>query len=123
MPMFAAMSLCACATIDGLYEPACVAYEGDVIELLDSRFTWRRFTDERKVGEHGELVEPFPDYPKTGHYNYHDSQLDLIADSGDVVAVFYLQDDVAGKYMLTSAENKEFVHDRSVPECALLRAE
>lgn len=123
LSVFVAMSLCACSSIEGLYVPACVAYEGQEIELAGNRFTWRRFTDERKVNEHGELVNAFPGFPKTGHYSHHDSQLDLVTDGKNSSVSFYLQDDPQGKYLLTSAENEQYQHDGSMPECALRRAE
>ena len=55
----AVMFLSSCSSIDGRYRPACIAYEGDEIEFSESRFIWRRFTDELKVDENGELIEPF----------------------------------------------------------------
>lgn len=99
-----------------------MAYEGDEIEFVDGRFTWRRFTDQRQVDESGELVDLFPSYPKTGRYTYHDAQLDLMLDGGASLVSFYVQDDTQGKYMLTMDENRQFEHDGKMPECALRRA-
>lgn len=98
-----------------------MAYEGDEIELEDSRFTWRRFTDQRHIDENGEPVDAFPGFPKTGRYVYHDAQLDLIPDDGQAMVSFYIQNESRSKYLLTTTENAQFEHDRIMPECALRR--
>ena len=100
-----------------------MAYEGSEIELSDGRFTWRRFTDERKLDAHGEPVDAFPGFPKTGRYSIHDSQVDLTDDDGESVVSFYLYDDAQGKYLLSSAENRQYEVGGGIPECALRRAE
>lgn len=123
LSVLVAISLCACSSIDGLYAPACIAYEGSEIELSGNRFTWRRFTDERKLDEHGEPVDAFPGFPKTGQYRFHNSQVDLIPDDGQSSVSFYLYDDAQGKYMLSNAENKQYQSDGGMPECALRRVE
>ena len=119
--IFVAALLCGCSSVDGLYTPACMAYEGDEIELEDSRFTWRRFTDQRHIDENGEPVDAFPGFPKTGRYVYHDAQLDLIPDDGQAMVSFYIQNESRSKYLLTTTENAQFEHDRIMPECALRR--
>ena len=122
LPVIVVLFLCGCSSIDGVYTPACMAYEGDEIELVDGRFTWRRFTDQRQVDEQGELVDPFPGYPKTGRYVYHDAQLDLKPDGGASLVSFYVQQNTQGMYMLTTDENRQFKDDGRMPECALRRA-
>src|SRR5210317_1448403 len=43
---------CAADTnIAGTYEPSCIAFEGNTIELSDNRFTWDKFTDEVRIEE------------------------------------------------------------------------
>ncbi|RZV33879.1 MAG: hypothetical protein EX272_14010 [Chromatiales bacterium] len=114
--------LCACSSIDGLYAPACVAYEGDEIELIEGRFTWRRFTDERRVDEQGQPIDPFPGYPKQGIYEYRDPVLILTPDSDSENVGFFLMDEKSGVFLLTGAEKQRYDIDGQVPECALRRA-
>ena len=96
LPVFVVVFLCGCSSIDGIYTPACMAYEGDEIELVDGRFTWRRFTDQRLVDENGELVDPFPGYPKNGRFVLGDAQLDLMPDGGASLVSFHVHDDTQG---------------------------
>jgi len=114
--------LCACSSIDGLYAPACVAYEGDEIELVEGRFTWRRFTDQRRVDDQGQPIEPFPDYPKSGAYEYRDPVIILTPDSSSENTGFFLLDEKRGVYLLTGAEKQRYDIDGEIPECALRRA-
>jgi len=123
LSVLVATSLCACTSIDGMYAPACTAFEGSEIELHDDRFTWRRFTDERKLDEHGEPVDAFPGFPKTGRYSIHDSQVDLHPDDSPSTVSFYVYDDANGTYMLSGAENLQYEKDGGIPECALRRVE
>ena len=112
----------ACSSIDGLYAPACVAYEGDEIQLLEGRFTWRRFTDERKVDEQGQPVDPFPGYPKQGSYEYRDPVVILSPDSDPENAGFFLLEEKRGVFLLTGAEKQRYDIDGQIPECALQRS-
>ena len=70
-----------CAAYEGVYEPACIAYEGDRIELRNGKFYWEKFTDERKVDASRKLIQPCPDYPKQGSYDTFDNRIELLADS------------------------------------------
>lgn len=122
MTVFVGAILCGCSSIDGLYAPACVAYEGDEIELIEGRFTWRRFTDERRVDAQGQPVDPFPGYPKQGAYEYRDPVLILTPDSDSENVGFFLMDEKSGVYLLTGAEKQRYDIDGRIPECALRRA-
>ena len=114
--------LSGCATIDGVYEPACIAYEGDRIELRNGRFEWDRFTDEHRVDADGNLIDAFPDYPKSGQYKIDDGRLTFLTDSGNGVADWFLVEHLGQYYLLTSSQHEAFVNQSDIPECALLRA-
>lgn len=113
----------ACSNIDGLYVPACIAFEGDEIELSGGRYEWRHFTDEVQIPERRDPTQSVPEYPKAGHYEYEAPTLQFFSDEGLLIASFYQQDDADGKYLLTSEENGEFRESGDVPECALRRVE
>ena len=121
MPALIAVFLCSCTTVDGLYTPSCVAYEGSEIELSADRFTWRRFTDERKLDEHGQPLESFPDFPKTGRYESHGSRIDLIPEDGSPAVRFHVKVESKDTYLLTDAEADGLRSGGEMPECALRR--
>ena len=122
--LFAFLGLCSgCATspnIAGRYSPSCVAYEGNTIELTDSRFTWDKFTDEVTVDDAGNTVEPFPGFPVRGTYAREDDVLRLTTDVGELAAELYLVHRPDQVYLLTEAEFAAWQQDGAVPECALL---
>ncbi len=122
MTLFMCVILCGCSSIEGLYVPACTAYEGDEIQLTEGRFTWRRFTDQRTVDAQGQLVDPFPGYPKSGIYEYNEPVLILTPDSDSGNTGFFLLDEKRGVYLLTGAEKQRYDIDGEIPECALRRA-
>ena len=122
LSVFLAVVLCGCSSIDGLYAPACMAYEGDEIELADGRFTWRRFTDQRTLDERGELLDPFPAYPISGSYEHRDPILTLVPDEEKESASFYLRRDKRGVFLLTGEQNQQYIRDGEFPECALRQA-
>ncbi len=113
--------LCGCTSIEGIYAPDCIAYEGDEIELHEGRFTWRRFTDQRTLDEQGHLVDPFPGYPRSGAYEYRDSVLVLTSDSDAAKTEFFLLEEKSGEYLLTASEKQRYDADDRIPECALRR--
>lgn len=121
MILFVGVILCGCSSIEGLYVPACTAYEGDEIQLVEGRFTWRRFTDERMLDEQGQPVDPFPAYPKSGVYEYSEPVLILTPDGDSENTGFFLLDEKRGVYLLTGAEKQRYDIDGEIPECALRR--
>ena len=122
MTLFMGVILCGCSSIEGLYLPACTAYEGDEIQLTEGRFTWRRFTDQRTVDAQGQLVDPFPGYPKSGIYEYNDPVLILTPDSDSENVGFFLMEEKSGVFLLTGAEKQRYDIDGQIPECALRQA-
>ena len=114
-----ALLVTACASHEGLYEPACIAYEGSRIDLKDGRFEWRRFTDERVVDEDGTIVNPFPGFPKSGTYRMDAGRLQLVTDAGlrleDWFAVLHEKQ----HYLLTARQHDAFLKSGELPGCAL----
>ena len=93
------VSLAACATYDGVYEPACIAYEGDTLVLDAGRFEWRRFTDERVVDKDGEVVAPFPGFPRSGTFGATNGRLELVTDGNDRLQDWFVVDSNAQRYL------------------------
>ena len=56
--LFAA-AVTGCASIDGVYQPDCVAFEGDVVTLKSGGFVWERFTDAVEIDADGKRIDPF----------------------------------------------------------------
>lgn len=111
--------LASCATHEGQYEPDCIAFEGDKIVLRDGRFEWHRFTDERKVDSEGNIVEPFPGFPKTGTYTISKKRLKLSSSDGTELDDRFIVVHAGEQYLLTSAQHNTFVDKTAMPTCAL----
>ena len=111
--------LAACANHEGLYEPACIAYEGDRIELRAGRFEWQRFTDQRSVNGDGNIIEPFPNFPKTGKYTLAAGKMTLVTNDGVRLNDWYLVEHVGQYYLLTSEQHDAYRGTEVLPDCAL----
>ena len=112
-----------CATdsgVTGTYAPSCVAFEGSTIELSDNRFTWDKFTDEVRVDDDGNTVDPFPGFPVEGVYTVEDDVVRLVTDVGELAAELHLVQRPGQVYLLTGAEFRAWRQDGTVPDCALL---
>lgn len=113
------MSLFACANQEGVYEPSCVAYEGDMLALKGGRFEWRRFTDERKVSASGDVETPFPDFPKAGTYRVSKGRVELTTDDQVRLQDWFIVDSAGEHYLLDAGQHNAFLAGGVVPECAL----
>ena len=111
--------LTACASHEGVYEPACIAYEGDRIELKDGRFEWHRFTDERVVDKDDTIVNPFPDFPKSGSYRIASGRLELITDKDLRLDDWFVVEREKQHYLLTAGQHDTYVQSGKLPDCAL----
>jgi len=111
--------LAACASHDGLYEPACIAYAGDRIELKGGRFEWHKFTDERVVDKDGIIVKPFPEFPKSGTYRIASGRLQLITDKGPSLDDWFVVVRAKQHYLLTAGQHATFLKSDKLPDCAL----
>ena len=109
----------ACAQQPVVFEPACVAYSGDRITVTGSRFEWDRFTDVRRVGEDGEIIDPFPNFPRTGQVRSSDGRIVLVADDGQELGRFVEYLDGGRRLWLTDDETRELQSGNGVPECVL----
>jgi hypothetical protein len=112
-------ALLACASHDGLYEPACAAYEGDTLVLSGGRFEWQRFTDERVVDESGNSVTRFPGFPKTGTYRFSGQRLELLGDDGVRLQGWFAVTLDGQHYLLDTGQHNAYLDSGAVPECAL----
>ncbi len=111
--------MAACASHDGLYEPACIAYAGDRIELKDGRFEWHKFTDERVVDKDGIIVKPFPEFPKSGTYRITSGRLQLTTDKDLRLDDWFVVVHAKQRYLLNGAQHDTFVQSAKPPDCAL----
>ncbi|MDH3587066.1 MAG: hypothetical protein OEQ30_08250 [Gammaproteobacteria bacterium] len=112
---------CAADTnIAGTYEPSCIAFEGNTIELSDNRFTWDKFTDEVTVDNDGNKIDPFPGFPVRGTYVVEDDVVRLVTDVGELAGEMHLVRRPDQVYLLTGAEFESWQRDKAVPTCALL---
>ena len=115
--------LSGCSAYEGVYEPACIAFQGDHVTLADGRFVWDRFTDQVRVDEHGEVVDPFPNYPKAGRYELDDNRIELITDDGVYLDDHFFAERRDSLYLLTYDEYQAFLRDERVPGCGLKRSD
>ena len=113
--------LSACATSDGTYSPACIAFAGDTIELSNHRFSWDKFTDQVIVDENGEMVDQFPEYPRRGAFRVDGQRLVLTSDAREELDVMYLVTEGERTYLLTSEQRDEQQKSGNTPTCALVK--
>ena len=106
--------------IVGTYQPSCVAFEGNTIELAEGRFTWDKFTDQVSVDETGNEIDPFPGFPVRGTYLVEDDMVRLTTDVGDLAGEMHLVRRPGQVYLLTAEEFGSWQRDGEVPGCALL---
>ena len=116
-----ALPISACASIEGVYLPACEAYAGSEIRLVDGRFHWSKFTDQVEVDDDGNTVDPFPGFPLKGDYWVDGKTVTLTPDSGQPVETLYLFGRSGELCLLTSRENAEIEAGGERPKCALQR--
>lgn len=123
IPLFLMLvMLVACASYEGLYEPACIAYEGDRIELRSGRFEWQRFTDERRIDAAGNVIEPFPDFPKTGTYTHETGRLTFVSSDNIRLGDWFLVDRDGQYYLLSDSQYQKYVAAAEFPPCPLKKS-
>lgn len=113
--------LAGCASHEGEYSPGCIAYAGSTISLDDSRFVWERFTDQVRVDEHGQVVDPFPGYPKRGTYTIDGQTVYLASNGGQALDRLYLHERDGTYLLLTADENASWQQTGNYPDCVLTR--
>lgn len=116
----AAAGLAACKSVEGVYLPDCVAYAGDSIELRDGRFEWDKFSDEVIVGDNGEVVDQFPQYPLSGSYRVDAGAVEFSADNGTALPGMHLVTMENRLFLLTETQAKAWRERSEWPACALV---
>ena len=117
-----AASLAACASIDGVYRPDCVAFEGDVVTLKSGEFVWERFTDAVEIDALGKRIDPFPDYPIQGRYSRNGNRLDLVTNDGrSLEPMFTYGGRAAPAYLLTAEQYRTQTEGGQHDACVLMR--
>lgn len=112
--------LSACNEDEGVFLPDCIAYAGDSIELADGRFEWDKFTDAVEVDASGNVVDPFPDYPRAGTYRRDGESVIMMGEDGNVLARMALVAYDGRPYLLTADEHAAWRATREMPNCALV---
>jgi len=111
--------LAGCQSIEGRYEPACEAYAGSRIQLTDSAYNWERFTDAIRIGDDGQPVDPFPDFPKRGSYERAGRTISLNDADGSSIAEFFLHEHNGVPHLLDAEQHAAVEGGGDFPECAL----
>ena len=115
----ACSSIAACGSLEGTFEPACMAFEGDRVVFAGGRFEWHRFTDERRIDDSGNVIDPFPGYPLTGRYKMRKSVVEFVVAEGtrpDNMVLFETETDV---YLLSVEQNAAAIAGEGLPTCPL----
>ncbi len=119
------LSIClvlgACASQDGLYEPRCIAYEGDRVSLSEERFEWHKFTDQREIDKQGEIIDPFPGYPKAGTFENHAGRIAFHPDDGSIIADHFVVEYLDEWFLMPQTEHQQFLIENEISSCALRR--
>ncbi len=121
MATLAGALLAGCAAGGGVYEPGCIAFEGDRIEISGKRFVWDRFTDEIRIDAEGREIDPFPDFPKSGRVEVRAGNVRFYPESGESIEMHHLLKRGSATYLLTSEERTRVMSGADMPDCALRR--
>ena len=115
----AILSLTACNSLEGTFEPDCMAFEGDRVVFANGRYEWHKFTDERRIDDDGNVIEPFPGYPSSGRYTLSRSTVEFVAEQGAQPGDMYLFETDTDAYLLTREHNAAAVAGDGLPTCPL----
>ena len=108
-----------CASHQGEYAPDCMAFAGDTVSLAGDEFVWQRFTDQVKVDANGDVIDPYPDYPKRGRYSLEGDIVRLRTESGEDMDNLYLRR-IDGSYrLLTAEQNGDWERTGRYDQCVL----
>lgn len=115
----ALLLLVGCKAYEGEYAPGCTAYAGSQISLDGGRFVWDRFTDQVTVDPDGNVVDPYPDYPKHGTYTVEGDAVFMTTESGESMETLYLHRDGDRHLLLTAEQNAEWKESGAYARCVL----
>lgn len=115
----ALLLLVACKAYEGEYAPGCIAYAGSRISLDSGRFVWDRFTDQVTVDADGNVVDPYPDYPKHGTYTIEGDAVIMATESGESMETLYLHRDGDRHRLLTAEQDAEWKESGAYADCVL----
>ncbi len=118
----AALSLVACASYDGGYSPACPTFVANVVQLESGEFTWSKLSDEVVIGNDGQPVNRYPDFPKHGDYRIRAGVLSMTTTDGEDLPPMYFHEAGEQLYLLSEVEFLAMEQSGQLPDCALLRA-
>ena len=121
--LFVAFLCAACADLDGVFEPDCIAMEGDRFVFAGGTFEWHKFTDERRIGADGKLVEAFPGYPLTGAFVLRGSMVELTTSGGERLDDHFLLRRGDSLYLLTRDQHAALDAGGDLPACVLRRGD
>ena len=113
--------LVACANHNGIFEPACMALEGERFELRNGTYSWQRFTDQIDVDEEGNRIDPFPGFARTGLYTVEQGRVYLKDSDGQTLTERYMREYDSELYLLTKEQHDHILSGADMPECALHR--
>jgi hypothetical protein len=112
-------ALCACTSQELLFEPSCIAYEGDRVILRGNQFEWRKFSDQVPMGVDGVRADPFPGYPMSGTYRHENERVEFVPRDGSEIDDYYMLDHRGARYLLTAEQHQKFAADGQLHNCAL----
>jgi hypothetical protein len=117
--VLSALSLSACASHTGRYAPACIAYSGSHVTLNGDSFLWERFTDQVRVDDEGNVLEPYPDFPKRGSYSIDGQTLVMRSEGGATMDNMYLHRANGGYLLLTADDQHRWEKTGQYADCVL----
>ena len=121
--LFVAFLCSACADLEGVFEPDCIAMEGDRFVFAGRTFEWHKFTDMRRIDADGKLVEPFPGYPLKGSFVLRGSTVELTTAGGERLDDHYLFERRDSLYLLTGDQHAAVNGGGDLPACVLRRGD
>ena len=97
--------------------------EGDRFVFSGGTFEWHKFTDERRIGADGELVDPFPGYPLKGSFVLQGPTVELTTAAGDRLEDHFLHERGDSLFLLTREQHATVTAGGEMPACVLRRGD
>jgi len=115
------LALGGCNSLDGEFLPDCTAFEGDRIVIDGDAYLWDRFTDTREVDAGGNVLEPFPDYPKRGRLVADGDRLSFRDTAGTEIGSWYVHRRGETVALLDPRQHRALQAHGEWPGCPLVR--